>query len=160
MTTEIRTLTTDEWALLRDLRFASLREAPGAFTSTVEREEGYPPEVWQLRTGTAAVAFVAGDPVGIAGWHRPPEEDHAELVGMWVQPAHRGTGVALRLVEFVVASTADDDLVLHVRPGNARARALYVRAGFVPDGTDADRAEGVTLLRMRHRAARPGRLGT
>jgi len=160
MTTEIRTLTTDEWALLRDLRFASLREAPDAFTSTVEREEGYPPEVWQLRTGTAAVAFVAGDPVGIAGWHRPPEEDHAELVGMWVQPAHRGTGVALRLVEFVVASTADDDLVLHVRPGNARARALYERAGFVPDGTDADRAEGVTLLRMRHRAEGPGRLGT
>ena len=68
---EIRTLTTGEWAILRDTRFASLRDAPEAFTSTVEHEEGYPPEVWQLRTGTSAVAFAAGQPVGIAGWHRP-----------------------------------------------------------------------------------------
>ena len=158
-TVEIRTLTTDEWALLRDVRFASLRDAPDAFTSTVEREEGYPPDVWQLRTGTSAIAFVDGAPAGIAGWFRAPEQDHAELVGMWVHPAHRGTGVALGLVEFVVASTAGDDLVLHVRPGNGRAQALYERAGFVPDGVDADRAEGVTLLRMRHRAAGPGRLG-
>ena len=59
-TVEIRTLTTDEWALLRDVRFASLRDAPEAFTSTVEREQDYPPDVWQLRTGTSAIAFVDG----------------------------------------------------------------------------------------------------
>jgi ribosomal protein S18 acetylase RimI-like enzyme len=152
-TVHIRTLTTDEWTILRDVRFASLRDAPEAFTSTVEHEEHYPPDVWQLRTGTSAVAFVDDAPVGIAGWFRPPDADHAELVGMWVDRAHRGTGVAIRLVEFVIASTAGDDLVLHVRPGNGRAQALYARAGFVPDGHDTDRAEGVTLLRMRHRGA-------
>jgi ribosomal protein S18 acetylase RimI-like enzyme len=150
-TIEIRTFTADEWALLRDLRFASLREAPDAFTSTVEREEHYPPDVWQLRTGTSAVAFVDGAPAGIAGWIRPPDGDHTELVGMWVDPAHRDHGVGIRLVEFVVTATAGDHLVLHVRPENGRARDLYERAGFVPDGHDADRAEGVTLLRMRHR---------
>ncbi len=149
-TTEIRTLTTDEWAVLRDLRFASLRDAPEAFTSTVEREEGYPPEVWQLRTGTAAVAFAAGQPVGIAGWHRPDDDADTELVGMWVHPRHRGTGTALAIVEHVIAATRGERLILHVLPANDRARALYRKAGFVPDGLHAHRAEGDLLLRMRH----------
>ena len=149
-TTEIRTLTTDEWALLRDTRFASLRDAPEAFTSTVAREEGYPPEAWQLRTGTSAIAFAAGQPVGIAGWHRPDGGTDTELVGMWVHPHHRGTGIALAIVEHVIAATPGEDVILYVLPTNDRAQALYRKAGFVPDGTDVDRAEGELLLRMRH----------
>jgi ribosomal protein S18 acetylase RimI-like enzyme len=147
-TVEIRTLTTGEWALLRDVRFASLRDAPDAFTSTVEREEHYAPEVWQLRTGTSAIAFVDGRPVGIAGWHRPDGFDHTELVGMWVDPGCRGSDVATRLVAHVVAATERDPLVLHVLPTNERAQALYRKAGFVADGTDV--IGGRPLLRMRH----------
>ena len=37
--------------------------------------------------------------------------------------------------------------MLHVLPTNDRAQALYRKAGFVPDGTDVDRAEGEPLLR-------------
>jgi RimJ/RimL family protein N-acetyltransferase len=147
-TFEIRTLTTDEWAILRDLRFASLRDAPDAFTSTVEREEGYPREGWQLRTGTSAIAFAAGQPVGIAGWHRPDGADDTELVGMWVHPTHRGTGIALAIVEHVVTATRGEPLILHVLPTNERAQALYRKAGFVAEGTDV--VEDRPLLRMRH----------
>jgi ribosomal protein S18 acetylase RimI-like enzyme len=149
-TAEIRTLTTAEWEVLRSVRFASLRDAPEAFTSTVAREEHHPPEVWQLRTGTSAIAFVDARPVGIAGWHRPDDLDHTELVGMWVDPAFRGTDVAIRLVAHVVAATAGEPLVLHVLPTNERAQALYRRAGFVPEETDV--IEGRPLLRMRHHA--------
>ena len=53
---------------------------------------------------------------------------------MWVRSGHRGTGIALGLVEHVVASTAGDALVLHVLPDNARAQALYRRAGSCPTG--------------------------
>jgi ribosomal protein S18 acetylase RimI-like enzyme len=148
MTVEIRTLTTDEWALLREVRFASLRDAPEAFTSTVEREERYAPDVWQLRTGTSAVAFVDGTPAGIVGWFRPEDGDHTLLVGMWVHPEHRRRGIASALVDHVVAATAGEQLALHVLPTNVRAQTLYRASGFVADGTDE--FDGVTAFRLRH----------
>jgi ribosomal protein S18 acetylase RimI-like enzyme len=147
-TVEIRTLTTDEWALLRDVRFASLRDAPDAFTSTVERDERHSPEVWQLRTGTSAIAFVDGAPAGIVGWFRPDGFDHTELVGMWVDPGYRRRAIASGLVAHVVAATAGERLVLHVLPANVRAQALYRASGFVADGTEE--FDAVTALRMRH----------
>ena len=105
---EIRTLTTDEWALLRDTRFASLRDAPEAFTSTVEREEGYPPEVWQLRTG-----HVGGrvrrrrNRSGSWAGTGPTAATDTELVGMWVRPARTAAPASRRrLVEHVIAATA------------------------------------------------------
>jgi len=145
---EIRTLTAADWELLRSIRFASLRDAPDAFTSTVEREEHFAPEVWQLRTGTSAIAFVDGAPAGIVGWFRPDGLDHTLLVGMWVHPEHRRRGIAAGLVEHVVAATAGEQLVLHVLPANERARALYRASGFVADGTEV--TDGVAALRMRH----------
>jgi ribosomal protein S18 acetylase RimI-like enzyme len=147
-TVEIRTLTTDEWALLRDVRFASLRDAPEAFTSTVEREEAYPPDVWQLRTGTSAIAFVDGAPAGIVGWFRPEDRDTTVLVGMWVHPEHRRAGIASGLVDHVVAATAGESLVLHVLPTNVGAQDLYRAKGFVPDSTDE--FDGISTLRLRH----------
>ena len=150
---EVRTLTTAEWELLRDVRFTSLRDAPEAFTSTVAREEHFPAEVWQLRTGTSAIAFVDGRPAGIVGWHRPEDAADTELVGMWVEPASRGTDVAASLVAHVVAATTGEPLVLHVLPTNERARALYRKAEFVDE--DVDTIEGRPLIRMRHRGERP-----
>lgn len=145
---EIRTLTTADWELLRSVRFASLRDAPDAFTSTVEQEEHYAPEVWQLRTGTSAIAFSDGAPAGIVGWFRPDGTDHTVLVGMWVHPEHRRRGIASGLVAHVVTATAGERLVLHVLPANEQARALYQASGFVADGTEG--FDGVTALRMRH----------
>jgi ribosomal protein S18 acetylase RimI-like enzyme len=67
---------------------------------------------------------------------------------MWVDGRFRGTEVASRLVAHVVDATPGERLVLHVLPTNARAQALYRKAGFVDDGTDV--IEGRPLLRMRH----------
>jgi ribosomal protein S18 acetylase RimI-like enzyme len=82
--------------------------------------------------------------------------DAVELISMWVAPAHRGTGLAGRLIEQLVAWAAGRglDTVLMVRDDNEAAIRSYARAGFVdlgiPEGWPAD----VPLeRRMRHRSS-------
>ena len=55
------------------------------------------------------------------------------LVGMWVAPDLRGSGVASQLVEHVVAWSRDRDrsrIVLSVEGDNGRAARFYERCGF------------------------------
>ncbi|MCY1238769.1 putative acetyltransferase [compost metagenome] len=55
------------------------------------------------------------------------------LIGMWVEPAARGSGVATQLVEVVKAhATAEvfDRVFLDVSPDNARASNFYLKQGF------------------------------
>lgn len=74
-------------------------------------------------------------------------------------PEARGTDVATRLNDACVAfarTTDAEDLVLHVRDDNVRARRFYERNGWVltgdsvPDEKDA----GHLLVEMRHTAFR------
>lgn len=56
------------------------------------------------------------------------------LVGMWVAPDLRGSGVARELVERVVEWSLDHGrsrVVLSVANGNVRAARLYENCGFV-----------------------------
>ena len=56
------------------------------------------------------------------------------LVGMWVAPELRGSGVAQELVERIVAWSRERGLervVLSVEGGNLRAAGLYEKCGFV-----------------------------
>jgi RimJ/RimL family protein N-acetyltransferase len=58
-------------------------------------------------------------------------------VSMWVSPQARGSGAADLLVSAAVEAAAAESagrLVLWVADGNARARAVYLRAGFRPAG--------------------------
>ena len=55
------------------------------------------------------------------------------LIGMWVDPAARGSGVATQLVETVKAcatSQGFDRVFLDVSPDNARASNFYLKQGF------------------------------
>jgi ribosomal protein S18 acetylase RimI-like enzyme len=86
------------------------------------------------------------------------DEDGAELISMWVDPAVRGSGVGAALVGAVVAwaAAAGRPTYLMVRSDNARAIAAYARAGFVdlgiPSGQSPDEPPE---NRMVHRLARP-----
>ncbi|HEX9033206.1 MAG TPA: GNAT family N-acetyltransferase [Streptosporangiaceae bacterium] len=145
---DVRRVRPDQWAIYREVRLAALAEAPYAFSSTLERELAFAEEVWHRRLGSAVAAtFLAWqgqEPAGtVAGKADDPDEDFAvpgawQLVGMWVDPAVRGLGVADRLVEAVAqhASTAGGarSLVLWVTEMNDRARGFYQRMGFVPTG--------------------------
>ena len=144
---EVRRLTPADWAVSRQVRLTALAEAPYAFMSTLAREQGFGEQVWRQRLASPAaatfLAWVDGQPAGTAtGKVDDTGDEYAvpgawQLVGMWVDPKARGTGVAATLVETVAghaASLGAAVLVLWVTEVNDRARAFYRRLGFAPTG--------------------------
>lgn len=141
---EVRRLAPDNWRMFRGLRLAMLAESPDAFWSSVERERAYDETRWRTMLGgrgMTVAAFRDGQPVGLAsGKPAPPREPggeppagEAELVGMWVAPDARGSGVADLLVRDVRSWATDSGyrlLALWYTDGNASARRLYDRTGF------------------------------
>jgi RimJ/RimL family protein N-acetyltransferase len=144
--------------LVRTLRLRALADAPDAFGSTYEREVAFAPDVWTARLATRTNAHFLGradEPVGIVSIVRDePDGDPAWLVGMWVEPDARGSGVADELVATALewAGNAHIGAVhLHVTDGNERAERLYLRHGFARTGASLRRErDGVTEHEMRH----------
>ncbi|WP_228995302.1 GNAT family N-acetyltransferase [Streptomyces sp. DH8] len=160
----VRGVRADEWPQARKLRLDALQDpaAPVAFLETYEDAVARPDAFWQGRTADAAEEgarwvrqFVAESPEGV--WvgtvtvllESPDEEprfgeavtvDQAHLVGVFVRPEVRGTGVADALFRGAVAwawSLTDPRLErvrLHVHEKNPRAAAFYRKFGFRPSG--------------------------
>ena len=132
---DIARLEEREWDVYRDVRLASLEEAPSAFGSRLatERDRTEAERRDRLEHRTQFVAREEGRPIATVGC-LAGSEDVMELVSMWVVPPARGTGVADLLVEAVVAEARDQGratIVVWVSEGNERAERLYVRHGFV-----------------------------
>ena len=135
---EILRIGPDEWEVFRELRLRALREAPYAFGSRYDDWAEAPETSWRDRLANVPLNLVArmdGELVGMASGV-VEDEDGAELISMWVDPAARGSGVAAALIEAVVewARSAGRATYLMVRSENARAIAAYARAGFVDLG--------------------------
>ena len=143
----VRRILPDEWQVYRQVRLTALAEAPYAFMSTLEREQGFGEDIWRQRLGSpTAATFLAwrdGQPAGTAtGKVDDPADEYAvprawQLVGMWVDPRARGLGVADELVDTVAGHAMAEgaaSLVLWVTEVNDRARAFYKRMGFLPTG--------------------------
>ena len=88
---------------------------------------------------------VADDGDGVVGYvfvlpeTMPFVWDAAVINEVYLDPAHRGTGVADDLMDAALALARDQDLpldrvVLDVDPANERARGFYDRHGFEPWG--------------------------
>lgn len=134
----VRRVSEDDWAALRAARLAGLADAPYAFSSTVAREQQFTEETWRDRTRSGAVfaAWSGAEIVGLATARLDPDEGWC-LVGMWVHPDWRASGVAGQLAGAVCdhARTAGaESISLWVTEVNARARAFYTRLGFAPTG--------------------------
>jgi ribosomal protein S18 acetylase RimI-like enzyme len=147
LSANVRRVQPEEWPVYRHVRLKALAEAPHAFSSTLQREQGFGEDVWRQRLGsTTAATFIAwrdGEPAGTAtGKVDDPADEYTvpgawQLVGMWVDPRSRGMGVADKLVETVADHARAEgaaSLVLWVTEVNDRARAFYKRMGFVPTG--------------------------
>jgi GNAT superfamily N-acetyltransferase len=145
--TVVRRIGPDDWEVSRQVRLTALAEAPYAFMSTLAREQGFEEHLWRQRLGspTAAtfLAWVDGAPAGTAtGKIDDPDDGFTvpgswQLVGMWVEPDARGTGVADQLIHAVSEHAREQNascLTLWVTEINARAIAFYQRIGFVPTG--------------------------
>jgi len=141
---DVRRLSPQEWRLLRQVRLRALEDAPYAFGSTFSEESEHSDD-WWMKSVRNLAWFVAdehdGEPVGLAAGIPPGEEwnphDCPEIISMWVQPSHRGTGVAVALLKAVIswaASEGASEVSLGVADGNEQARRFYERAGFIPTG--------------------------
>ncbi|MBK4996450.1 GNAT family N-acetyltransferase [Pseudomonas sp. S37] len=133
----IRATTEKDWMLLKHVRLAALLDAPTAFGVSYATAAGYSDEQWKQRassTGTEFwLAFQAGKPVGMVG-AAISESKRFNLIGMWVEPAARGSGIAKKLVDSVKARSSErgfDGVYLDVAPENAIASRFYLRQGFV-----------------------------
>ena len=145
---EVRRIRADEGLRLRELRLHALGNAPLAFGSSLEREEGFPESTWHERatggaSGSDRATFIAEDDgrwVGMATGvaHHPDGDDRSPmLISMFVDPSQRGRGVGAALVERVTAwvrTLGAERLFLWATSTNRPAIALYERCGFAPTG--------------------------
>lgn len=137
----VRRTTVGDWRALRAIRLRAMAQDPAAFGSTHAQAVALPDEECRRRaaSGASLLAWWGGEPVGIVGL--VPDDDgdpvRGELVSMWVDPAHRGSGLAVRLVEAACAqgrAGGVDEVALWVTVGNDAARRLYERCGFILTG--------------------------
>jgi ribosomal protein S18 acetylase RimI-like enzyme len=165
----IRRLRAAEWAALRALRLEALREAPGAFGSTYEREVILSDNDWRERAARSGsgvdavivVAVVGGRWVGMARGSLDERGDGsvgrptASMTAVYVAPDWRGRGVGSAVSAGVVEWARERgaaEIRLHVADGNDDARRLYERLGFTLTGRREalarDRSVGMSELRL------------
>lgn len=142
----IRPLTIADVAEFRRVRLDALRLHPEAFGADYADEAALSDAQFAERLATPNLTrfggFAADRLVGLVGvtFSTGAKVKHkAHLFSMYVDAAHRGTGLARRLVEAVIASARDAGatvLDLSVTVGNAPARRLYEQLGFVVYGVE------------------------
>ncbi|GHF45446.1 hypothetical protein GCM10010218_28320 [Streptomyces mashuensis] len=158
----IRQIRADEWRQAKELRLDALQDpvASIAFLDTYEDAVARPDSHWQQRTADAAegksvTTLVAEAPDGTwtgsvtvlvelpgqeAVFGGSPTVPQTHLVGVYVRPAGRGTGLAEELLRAAVEwSWGRPDVRverarLYVHERNLRAMALYRKLGFEETG--------------------------
>jgi len=125
----IRRVAPDEWEALRALRLRALADDPHAFETTLDQALAYPDSHWRESAARGAsgshsltmAAWSGADPVAMAGGFRRGGDVRAQLAGMWVDPAHRRSGIATALVNAVIEWAAEFRLDRQHRPESGRA---------------------------------------
>ena len=133
----IRHTTEEDWKILKEIRLASLLDAPTAFGLSQATAAAYSDSQWRDRASSRSqaeflLAFMNGVAVGIVGGAVSPTSEF-NLIAMWVKLEYRGTGVAAGLVDSVkmrAISQGHTRVVLSVSPENGRAAAFYRKQGF------------------------------
>lgn len=136
---ELRRIDAEDWEAFRAVRLRALADSPTAFGVTWEEAASQPESVWRQRAsgpGPILLGSAGERPVAMGGLHLPEGGPDAYVWGMWVEPASRGQGLAARMLDRLLTDAAQTGrpVVLHVTEGNAGARHLYERHGFVSTG--------------------------
>jgi ribosomal protein S18 acetylase RimI-like enzyme len=141
----VRRLAAADLALFRPLRLDALRLHPEAFTSSYEDEYREPPEAMMRLLAPPAVMFGGFDGDALVGMTglimqtRSKSRHKVHMVSVYVDAAHRRTGLARALLEAAIAHACDSGasvLQLTVTQGNAAARRLYAAMGFQTYGIE------------------------
>lgn len=133
------------WSRFREMRLAALAESPGMFGSTLSRERAFDESEWRRRAQRPVTFLASRGPrdVGLAGVHE--FEAQWTVVGMWVRPEARGTGVVdvlMEACEKVARRAGAHEIVLGVMEDNGAGRRAYRRLGFRPTGKRDHLREG------------------
>ncbi|MCC3772690.1 GNAT family N-acetyltransferase [Streptomyces sp. UNOC14_S4] len=151
----IRLVRPEEWREARELRLLALSDpvAPIAFLTTYDEAVARTDERWQQMAHTPS--FVAEGPDGewagsVTILVEVPGDDsvfgggpvvpQTHLVGVFLRPEHRGTGLAEALLQAALDwswSLGDprvERVRLHVHERNVRAEGLYRKLGFERTG--------------------------
>lgn len=158
MSSSVRRVRAGEGERVRELRLRAVRDpaAAIAFLTTYDQEVVRDHEFWDERAaggagGDSAAMFVAESGDAWVGTctvlvRRAGEVDHtgrrllrgrADVVGVYVDPAHRRGGAIDALLDAAsrwTASQGFDTLSLDVHVDNERAQAAYRRVGFIATG--------------------------
>lgn len=146
MTYEIRALGVADVDEYRRIRLESLRLHPEAFGADHDESAALNRAQFAERMATPGLTrfggFDGSHLVGLAGLQirsGAKEKHKAHLFSMYVDRAHRRTGLAEQLVGAVIAGAREAGaVVLHlsVTVGNAPAQLLYRRLGFAVYGVE------------------------
>ena len=140
----VRRLRIGEAQLFKQMRLASLRESPSAFSSTFESAQLRSPESWSEQVDSTAqgsdrttfIAFSGDLPIGLAALYKSGGGTGVgELLQVWVAPEHRGQGAAVDLMDAVFQWAAENGfrtVVAAVAKSNVRALQFYRKNGFEP----------------------------
>ncbi|MEU6685027.1 GNAT family N-acetyltransferase [Streptomyces sp. NPDC046832] len=156
----IRSVRAEEWPAAKELRLAALRDpvAHLAFLETYEEAVARPDSFWRERTAGAAEGadkaqqIIAEGPdgrwvgtltvlveePGTTDWAGfPVERKQGHVVGVFVRPEERGSGLTEVLFDAALEWSWGRGLErvrLIVHEENGRAQRFYRRAGFLPSG--------------------------
>lgn len=151
---ELVSIGPEDWREFREVRLASLADSPEAFGSRYADWVDADEQRWRARLSEVPFTVVArsdAEPVGVVCGSQL--EDRVELISLWVAPSQRGTGLAGRLIDQVVAWAAarGQQTSLMVREHNVGAIRAYTRAGFIDHGIPGDQRGPAPRERlMRH----------
>lgn len=145
----IRTLTSSDAELYREVRLQSLRNHPDVFLSSYESEMRISIVTTRIRLEPSDNHFTLGafdaeeKLVGIVTLFResrPKIQHKAHVYSVYVDPGARKQGVARRLMSELIARAKVlpglEILNLTVTSGNGSAKGLYESVGFVCYGTE------------------------
>jgi len=169
----VRRVRSDEWQAVRELRLESTSDPDAniAFLETPAQVAARSEQFWRERAELAAGSETAAQFVAVVddAWvgslsvlvRATGQTDHlgrfvddrrADVVGVYVNPAHRGTGA----IDLLLAAAAEwvtslglTRLSLDVHRDNPRAQGAYRRAGFVPTGETFTSVIGPEIVMAR-----------
>ncbi len=169
----VRVLDESDWPLYRDVRLRALEESPASFSAQLADEADQDEQFWRDRMDRSHLLLAARDgrPEGIASLGPYVAELSAgEILGLYVVPEARGTGVSWRLVEGAAALASREgyrQLYYWVGVDNGRAVGLAKSSGLRSTGSrrpsrvsdlalgDYGDSPGLVACTRRHICAQP-----
>lgn len=156
----IRSTTDEDWEVLKEIRLASLLDAPTAFGVSHATVAAYSDSDWRERAANRGqaqflLALLNGKAVGMVGGVISATSD-LNLIAMWVRHEYRGTVAAASLVDAIkerAVSHGHARVILDVSPDNERALAFYRKQGFsfLPEWEPLASHPDITVQKMEWR---------